>query len=199
MTATPFGRRPRPVRRCRAGSGRRSPRSAERAGRSRPERVLARSMRSSSRRARPSSRGRAARCGRTGRRAGPRARASTTSDEAEVAESSRRLTPAQAEADAADRLDPAAVAELAAQRRDVDVDRLRRSVPASSPRPPRAGGGGDHGTGIASERGEQIELLRRQVELAPVERARAACAHRPRGRRPAAARARRAGSSAPVA
>ena len=76
---------------------------------------------------------------------------------------------AEAEADAAHRLDPAGIAELAPERRDVHVDRLRRPVPARLPdlleQPPAA----DRGARVARERGEQVELLRRQLELAAVE------------------------------
>ena len=76
------------------------------------------------------------------RPAAPRATTRTKRRARRSSRSSRRFTGAEPEADAAHGLDPAGIAELPAQRRDVDVDRLRGAVPASSPRPPRGSAAG---------------------------------------------------------
>ena len=76
----------------------------------------------------------------------------------------------EAEADAAHGLDPARVTELLAQRGDVDVERLRRSVPVLVPNLLEDLVAPVHGAGVAREQREQIELLRCQRELRVAER-----------------------------
>src|SRR5204862_556707 len=73
------------------------------------------------------------------------------------------------EADAAQGLDPARVPELPPQCGYVDVDRLRGAVPARLPDLGQEALPADGSARIAGERGQQLELLGRQLELAAAE------------------------------
>jgi hypothetical protein len=74
----------------------------------------------------------------------------------------------EAQADAADGLDPRGVAELLAQGGDVDVDRLRAAVPRRLPDLLQDLRARHDRTRFPREQREQVELLWCQVELAPV-------------------------------
>ena len=77
-----------------------------------------------------------------------------------------RLEP---EADPADGLDPAMVAELLAQGGDVGVDGLGRSEPVDVPHPLEDLGAGEHRAGVVGEVGEDVELLGGERQLGAVD------------------------------
>jgi hypothetical protein len=75
----------------------------------------------------------------------------------------------QTQADAAHRLDPGGVAELLPQGGDVDVDRLRAAVPGRLPHLLQDLRARHDGARLAREQRQEVELLRRQVELTAVD------------------------------
>ena len=124
-----------------------------------------RARRARTRRARRCSRARGARCARARCPAGSPARAARSRRARCRSRRGAASCSTQAEADAAHGLDPAGVAEFAAQRGHVHVDRLRRKVVARVPHVVEQALARDDRAGPGRQRRQEIELLGRQLDL----------------------------------
>ena len=155
---------------------------------------------SGARRARSVASGRAARCARTGCRAGSRATTSTTTASAmyvsekaaaHVGDVRRSPTPRTVSIHPGS---PSFFRSAATWTSIVFVAPEPGRLPDVLEDPPPR----DDGAGVAREQREQVELLGRQVDLVAVERRRGGCACRPRAARRAGGRASRAFGGAPA-